>query len=75
MYYKARKMSDNILVTILSGIGGVLLLLFGIASKKLDKADFDKHCERQGEVNDKFEKTIQENTVMLARVEERLREK
>ena len=60
MYYRAEKMNDNVLFSILSGIGGVLLLLFGITSKKVDKADYDKHCERQAIVNDKLEKTLQE---------------
>lgn len=66
-------MNDNVLIAILSSIGGGILLLFGIASQKVDKSDFKDHCERQTVVNDKFEKTINDNNLLLARVDERLK--
>jgi hypothetical protein len=63
-------MNDNVLIAILTTIGGAIGALF---IKKVDKSDFKDHCERQATVNDKFEKAIQENNLLLARVDERLK--
>lgn len=66
-------MNDNVLIALLSSIGGGILLLFGITSQKVDKSDFKDHCKEQKEAHDQFWESINKNNELLARVDERLK--
>jgi len=57
------------------GLGSFITLVFGLVIRKVDKKDFDKHCERQAKVNDKFDETIKKNNDILIRVETQLNER
>jgi hypothetical protein len=46
MYYRVRKMNDNVLMWLLGGLFAGLLACFGFTNRKLDKKEFEDHCHK-----------------------------
>lgn len=75
MYYKVRKMNDNVLMWLLGGLFAGLLACFGLTNRKLDKKEFEKHCdcdrddkkEMYDKINDMSNKITEIHTILKER--------
>ena len=56
-------------------LGALIGVVFFMTIRKVDKNDFDKHCEAQAKVNDKFNDTIRQNNDLLIEVRTKLHER